>query len=193
MIKKLLIILLSLSFITIDYRPALSLDLISKSKEKKTEDKKNETPEKKPKTEINESEYKNIMIGQLLTSPTDAIDKKVKFKGKFNSFTTLALDYNPAMRSSKDYISITIFRPDTQIPLGELKMAYPVEEAKEDDVIKGLEKGDVIEIYGKGFSAALDEPWLDINKIKLIESINPKNKEELAAEKEKEEDKKKEK
>lgn len=191
MIKKLLVILLFSFFIVADCIPARSADVISKKKEKKSENKKDADTDKKPKVEINESEYQNITIGKLLASPSDLIGKKIKFKGTFNSFTTLALDYSPAMRASKDYISITVFRPDTQIPLGELKMAYPVEEAKEDETIKGLEKGDLIEIYGVGFSAALDEPWLDINKIKLIKSVNPKKEE--VAEKKNDESKKKEK
>jgi hypothetical protein len=110
----------------------------------------------------------------LLNKPSDFLDKKIKFRGKFSSFTTLALDYKPAMRSSKDYISLCLFRPDSNIPLSELKLAYSVKEAKEDPVIKELEEGDLIEIYGNVFSTALDEPWVDILGIKKIQSAKPK-------------------
>jgi len=105
------------------------------------------------------------------------LEKKIKFRGKFSSFTTLALDYKEAMRDSKDYISICIFRPDSSIPLSELKLAYPVKEAKENTTLMELEENDLIEIYGKVFSAALDEPWVDILAVKLIESAKPKEKE----------------
>ena len=136
--------------------------------EKKEEDSK---PKKEP---INESDFQPILIGALLEKPQDYIGKKIKFRGKFSSFTTLALDYPPAKRSSKDYISICIFRTDSKIPLSELKLAYPVKEAKEDEVIRELEEGDLIEIYGEAFSAALDEPWIDILQIKMIESAPKK-------------------
>lgn len=130
--------------------------------------------EKKVKIEIDESEFSPVTLGELLAKPGKFINKKVVFQGEFSSFTTLALDYEPALRDSKDYISITIFRPETQIPLSELKLAYPVEEAKDNEIIKDLEKGDTIEIYAKGFSAALDEPWLDILLLKRIASASPK-------------------
>ena len=144
--------------------------LIAKSKNKP--EKKEEAKVKKEP--INESDFQPVLIGSLLEKPQDYIGKKIKFRGKFSSFTTLALDYKPAMRSSKDYISICIFRTDSKVPLSELKLAYPVKEAKEDQVIRELEEGDLIEIYGEVFSAALDEPWVDILQIKVIESAPKK-------------------
>ncbi len=144
-------------------------------KSPESQDKKDDTSEdkkKEKKIEINESEFKSAQIGALLEHPENFIDKKIKFRGKFSSFTTLALDYEPALRKSKDYISICIFRPDSKIPLSELKLAYPVKEAKENLVIRELEEGDLIEIYAQVFSAALDEPWADILQIKKIESAD---------------------
>ena len=136
----------------------------------KDTDKKTDKKEESKKEIINETEYEPILVGALLDNPKDFIDKKIKLRGKFSSFTTLALDYEPALRKSKDYISLCIFRPDSKIPLSELKLAYPLKEAKENLVIRDLEEGDVLEIYGKVFSAALDEPWVDILSIKKIES-----------------------
>ncbi len=145
--------------------------LLAKSK-KPADNKKEETEVKKEP--VNESDYEPVLIGLLLENPQDYTGKKIKFRGKFSSFTVLALDYKPAMRASKDYISICIFRADSKIPLSELKLAYPVKEAKDNQVIRELEEGDLLEIYGQVFSAALDEPWVDITLIKKIESAPKK-------------------
>lgn len=148
---------------------------ISISKKETANKKQEEKPEeKKKKIEIIESEFQPILLGSLLENPKNYLDKKIKIRGKFSSFTTLALDYEPAMRKSKDYISISIFRPDTMIPLSELKLAYPLDEAKENQVIRDLDEGDLLEIYGQVFSTALDEPWVDILSIKSLEK--PKEK-----------------
>ncbi len=147
-------------------------DVQAKTKKPADSNKKEETEVKKEP--INESDFHPVLIGALLENPQSYIGKKIKLRGKFSSFTTLALDYKPAMRSSKDYISICIFRTDSKIPLSELKLAYPVKEAKENLVIRELEEGDLLEIYGEVFSAALDEPWVDISLIKEIESAQKK-------------------
>ena len=153
----------------------------------KTELQKEEkTQTKKEPIKINESEFESVLIGKLLENPQNYLDKKIKFRGKFSSFTTLALDYERALRKSKDYISLCIFRPDSKIPLAELKLAYPLKEAKEDEVIRELDEGDLLEIYGKVFSTALDEPWVDIVSLKRIGG--PSKKENTLAQ-EKEENK----
>jgi hypothetical protein len=139
---------------------------------------------KKPKV-IVESEYEPAFLGSLLDNPEKYIGKKIKFRGKFSSFTTLALDYDPALRKSKDYISLCIFRPDTKIPLSELKLAYPLSEAKENLVIRDVEEGDLIEFYGQVFSAALGEPWVDVDSIK---NLNLTKKEKIAEKTEKSKD-----
>ena len=144
--------------------PVFSIDKVKSDKSKK------EKVEKVELKKINEAEFKPVLIGALLQEPEKYIGKKIRFRGKFSSFTTLALDYEPALRKPKDYISLCIFRPDSKIPLSELKLAYPVKEAKENITIRELEEGDLIEIFGKGFSSALDEPWVDILAIKKIES-----------------------
>ncbi len=157
---------------------------IKKGDKKEKEDKENKKEEKKDKEDkkekkkepINEKDFEPILLGKLLDSPKDYLNKKIKFRGKFSSFTTLALDYEPALRKSKDFLSICIFRPDRKIPLSELKLAYPIKEAKDNIVIRELEENDLIEIYGEVFSAALDEPWVDILSIKTIESATKSQK-----------------
>lgn len=146
------------------------------------------TEKKKEPVKINEAEYDPILIGKLLEKPQDFLNKKIKFRGKFSSFTTLALDYEGALRKSKDYISICIFRPDSKIPLSELKLAYPLKDAKENEVVKEVEEGDLLEIFGQVFSTALDEPWVDIISLKTIESAKKKEN-KLAEGKDKTEDK----
>lgn len=156
----------------------LCLDAASESlghivSEKKTQagNKKLEKSESETKKEkINEDEFSPVLLGALLDKPQGFVGSKIKFRGKFSSFTTLALDYEPALRKSKDYISICIFRPDSKVPLSELKLAFPVKEAKDDPVVRELEEGDLLEIYGEVFSAALDEPWVDIVSLKKLSS-----------------------
>lgn len=165
--------------------PSFGLDpslLIGKKAKSKTEEKATEEPKKKV---INEADYEPILLGSILDKPEEFIGKKIKIKGKFSSFTTLALDYEGAMRKSKDYISLCIFRPDSKIPLSELKLAYPVKDAKEDPIIRELEEGDVLEINGEVFSAALSEPWVDIITIKILEHGAKSLENKLAQEKEK--------
>lgn len=146
-----------------------------KKEDKKEEKKAKEEKKEKKKEPINEKDFEPVSLGKLLESPKDYLNKKIKIRGKFSSFTTLALDYEPALRKSKDYLSICIFRPDRKIPLSELKLAYPIKEAKDNIVIRELEENDVIEIFGEVFSAALDEPWVDILSIKKIESATKKD------------------
>ncbi len=156
----------------------LSYQLNAFSSEKKSEKKE----EEKKKIEIVESEFNPVLLGSLLETPDSFIGKKIKFRGKFSSFTTLALDYEPALRKSKDYISLCIFRPDTKIPLSELKLAYPLNEAKENPVIKEIEEGDLIEFYGQVFSSALGEPWVDIVSLKDLQPKDKKGTEDKVAE-----------
>jgi len=164
-----------------------SIDLAVKKKDSnkdknndKNEEKEDGEKEEKKKVEINEADFGAVSLGALLASPAKFIGKKLKLTGVFSAFTTLALDYPPALRDSKEYISITIFRPDTKIPLAELKMAYPVEDAKDNELIKDLDEGDTLEIFGEVFSAALDEPWVDIVQMKKIADASPDKKDEVA-------------
>lgn len=136
-----------------------------------SEDKLSATPTPaKVEEKFDETPYKSAHLGELLNKPESFIGQQIKFRGEFSSFVTLALDYKPAYRSSKDFLSFTIFRPSTKIPLSELKLAYPIEKAKDNKMLAELEKGDLIEVYGKVFNAALGEPWVDVLYIKKLKS-----------------------
>jgi hypothetical protein len=107
---------------------------------------------------------------ELVDKPQDYLNKNVKFTGKFFAFSSLALDYKPALRSSKTYLSFLILRSQSHVPLSELKLALliPKEKDPENALISVLKDGDTIELSGKEFSTALGEPWVDVHHIKKI-------------------------
>ena len=89
-------------------------------------------------------------------------------KATFDKFSTLGLDYKPAMRSSENYIGILIKRDDVvdhTIPLSEMKMFLKRDLAEKNI---NLEQNDKIEITGKVFSTALGDPWIDVTDIKIL-------------------------
>lgn len=110
----------------------------------------------------------------LVANPTKYLHKKVKIRAKFDKFSTLGLDYKPAMRSSEKYISFLIQRPDVQshnIPLSEMKIFISRTEAEKHI---DLNSGDVVEFTGHVFSTALGDPWVDVNRFTVI-STKPKD------------------
>jgi len=111
-----------------------------------------------------------VTTEELVTSPQSYLGKDVKFKAKFSSFSNLALDYKPAYRSSKTHFSFLVLRPDSQIPFSELKLAMEIPKEKDPDAttMATLKGGDEIEVIGKVFSSALDEPWVDVYNIKQL-------------------------
>lgn len=114
--------------------------------------------------------YINVSPLDLVTRPNFYLNKNVKIKAKFDKFSTLGLDYKPAMRSSQDYISFLIQRPDVtdhNIPLSELKIFIKRTEAEK---YIDLNSGDIIEFTGKVFSNALGDPWMDVDKFTVISS-----------------------
>jgi lysyl-tRNA synthetase class II len=82
------------------------------------------------------------------------------------------------MRERKKYISLTLLRPKTQIPLGELKLAIKINDAQRHEYLSKIAEGDTVKIKGKVFSAALGEPWVDINQIQVTKGPNSKKNEE---------------
>jgi len=103
----------------------------------------------------------------LVSEPAKYLGKKIVIEGEFYSFSTLALDYEPAMRSSKDYIGLVLARPDqTEIPLVELKIAAALKNFKEKNI--NLEHGNKLAIKGKVYAVALGEPWVDVEEISLL-------------------------
>lgn len=109
----------------------------------------------------------------IVARPNFYLNKNVKIKAKFDKFSTLGLDYKPAMRSSEKYISFLIQRPDVtdhNIPLSELKIFLDRTEAEKHI---DLNSGDIVEFTGKVFSNALGDAWMDVDKFTVI-STKPK-------------------
>lgn len=109
----------------------------------------------------------------VVARPNFYLNKNIKIKAKFDKFSTLGLDYKPAMKSSEKYISFLIQRPDItdhNIPLSELKIFIDRTEAEK---YIDLNSGDIVEFSGKVFSAALGDPWMEVDKFTVI-STKPK-------------------
>ncbi|MDJ0624846.1 MAG: hypothetical protein QNJ31_00580 [Candidatus Caenarcaniphilales bacterium] len=179
----------SFAFLSLASNPTLSLE-INTLKDKNTnnyisnyiaEKKVSKKKAQKAKTikNIVEGCKKNIELADLVANPEFWVGKEVCIQGNFSSFSALALDYPPALRERKNYISLTLLRPKTSIPLGELKIAMKIKEAQNHEVLPKISKGDVVEIKGKAFSAALGEPWVDVIQIKVIKDANSKDGDEL--------------
>jgi lysyl-tRNA synthetase class II len=110
----------------------------------------------------------------LVKDPEGFTNKPVSFDARFVSFSSYALDYKAALRSSKDYISFLIERPDVTdhvLPLSELKLIF---SRKLIDKVMDIESGDSIKIKGKVFSSALGDPWMDVDELVLLEK-SPEN------------------
>ena len=114
----------------------------------------------------------------MVASPARYLNKNVKVRAKFDKFSTLGLDYEPAMRSSEEYISFLIQRSDSpnhNIPLSEMKIFMKRAEAEKHI---DLDAGDEIEFCGKVFSNALGDVWMDVDKFTVLTVKEPKKKTE---------------
>lgn len=112
--------------------------------------------------------YLTVNALDMVKNPSFYLNKNVKVKGKFDKFSTLGLDYKPAMKSSEDYITFLIQRPDVldhNIPLSEFKIFLKRAEAEKHI---DLDAGDVIEFSGKIFSNALGDVWMDVDNFKVL-------------------------
>ena len=121
----------------------------------------------------------------MVAAPNRYLNKNVKIRAKFDKFSTLGLDYQPALRSSEDYISFLIQRSDVldhNIPLSEMKIFMKRTEAEKHI---DLDSGDEIEFCGKVFSNALGDVWMDVDKFTVLTVKEPKAKTTDKAESEK--------
>lgn len=110
----------------------------------------------------------------IVAEPKKFLNKKIYLEGDFYSYSTLALDYPKAMKSSKDFIGIVLSRPDAaEIPLVELKIAAPVLLFKDTNL--NIDQGDRIGIKAKIYAIALGEAWLDAESIEIIKKNSKKN------------------
>jgi hypothetical protein len=167
-------------------------EMQAKAPDKKGESKSDSKPDKKSESKTPEPVIENVQAvttDQLVDKPHEWLNKNVKFTANFHAFSALALDYKPAMRASKNYLSFLVFRPNSKIPYSELKlaMAIPKEKDPENTLLTGLKENDELEITGHVFATALDEPWVDVLKLKKLASAPDKEKTaEEAGNKEKE-------
>ena len=125
----------------------------------------------KPTTQTTTTNYTYTPVKalDLVKNPNNYLNKRVKITAKFDKFSSLGLDYTPALRSSEKYITFLIRRDDAQndIPLSELKNFMKREMAEK---FIDLETDDVVEYNGLVFSNALGDAWLDVENFKIISS-----------------------
>jgi hypothetical protein len=102
----------------------------------------------------------------VVNTPSTYLNKTIIMEAKFDKFSTLGLDYKPAMKSSEDYISFLIKRDDTtfNIPLSEMKLFLKRSIAEK---FIDLKTNDEIEIKGTVFSDALGDAWIDVQELKI--------------------------
>ena len=127
---------------------------------------------------VNETAYSLVKPLEVVADSNKYLNKQVKFRAVFDKFSTLGLDYKPAFRDSQKYITFLIKRDDVTdhtIPLSEMKIFIKRSEAEK---FIELDSGDVIEVYGKVFSSALTDAWIEVDKLVVI---TKKNKEEKKA------------
>ena len=117
-----------------------------------------------------------VKAAELIKNPQTYLNKNVKITGIFDKFVTIGLDYKPAFRDSKDYISFLIRKDEIQghiIPMSELKILINRKTAEKQ--LAKIDSGDKIEIEGKIFSTALGDPWLEACKVTIISKKEKKD------------------
>lgn len=113
-------------------------------------------------------QYTTVDPLDVVAAPQKYLNKNIKIQAKFDKFSTLGLDYSPAMRSSEKYISFLIQRPDItnhNIPLSELKIFLKKEIAEKNI---DLDAGDEVSFTGRVFSAALGDAWMDVDDFTVL-------------------------
>ena len=116
----------------------------------------------------NTTVYKPVNSLELVNTPDQYLNQKVKMTATFDRFSNLGLDYKPALKDSKKYISFLIRRQDVadhDIPLSELKLMLLKDKAEK---LTDLESGDKIELTGMVFSNALNDPWIEVDNVKIL-------------------------
>lgn len=129
-------------------------------------------PAQKAAPPANAGEYILVKPLDVVANPNQYLNKKVKFRAVFDKFSTLGLDYKPAFRDSQKYISFLIKRDDVTdhtIPLSEMKIFIKRADAEK---FIDLDAGDVVEVYGKVFSNALTDTWIDTDKLIVVDKKN---------------------
>ncbi len=118
----------------------------------------------------------NAAALNIVANPNKYLGKTVRMQATFDKFSTLGLDYSKAKRESSKYIGILIQRDDVldhDVPLSEMKLFMKKEMAEKHI---DLDTGDKIELTAKVFSTALNDPWLDIESLKVIKKVQKEEK-----------------
>jgi hypothetical protein len=118
--------------------------------------------------------YQSVNSLDVVARPGFYLNKYVTVKGKFDKFSTLGLDYKPAMRSSEEYISFLIQRPDIKdhnVPLSEMKIFM---KRKDAEKYIELNPGDEVEFSGRIFSNALGDVWMDAERFSVLDAKSKK-------------------
>lgn len=120
-----------------------------------------------PQMQPQQAEAVSVKTLDLIENPDKYLNKKVKISANFDKFSILGLDYKPAMRSSENYITFLVQRPNVSndIPLSELKNFLSRDMAEK---FIDLNNGDVIEYTGTVFSSALGDAWVDVDSLTVI-------------------------
>lgn len=127
----------------------------------------NKKLQKAPQMQPAQVEAISVKPLDLIANPDNYLNKKVKITANFDKFSILGLDYKPAMRSSENYITFLVQRPNVtnDIPLSELKNFLSRDMAEK---FIDLNNGDVIEYTGTVFSSALGDAWVDVESLTVI-------------------------
>ena len=115
--------------------------------------------------------YIDVNPLSVVSNPYQYLNKYIRIRAKFDKFSTLGLDYKPALRPHEKYISFMIQRPDItnhNIPLSEFKM-FLTKEVAEKHI--DLDSGDEILFTGKVFSTALGDPWMDVDSFVVTKKV----------------------
>lgn len=112
---------------------------------------------------------------KLVDQANSYLNKNVRFNATFYAYSNLALDYKPLMRSHTTHLSFLVKRNNSQVPLSELKLAMSIpkdERGPESKFLQDLREGDQIEVIGKVAGLPLDEPWVDVIKLKRTKAVS---------------------
>jgi hypothetical protein len=154
-------------------KPATDKAPENKDKDKEKEKDKDKKEATKPAPEPVIENVVSVPAETLVDHPAEYLNKNVKFTALFYGYNSLATDYKPAMKSSKTYLSFSVLREHSKVPLSELKLAMlnPKEEkSKLTELLLKLKEKDEIEVIGKVYATALDEPWVEVLKLNLIKA-----------------------
>lgn len=113
---------------------------------------------------------------KVVNNPKLYLNKNITFETDFIGFSSLGLDYKPALREAEKYIGVLIQRTDVKdhvIPLSEMKLFLARKDAEKH---LDLEQGDKIKITGTVFSTALGDPWVDIKSLTVVTKKNKESK-----------------